>query len=62
MEDGVFEVESIIDAARQAVNECGELTVKIPPVRFISPEEKVLSFGAGDISKLKQYLTNEIGG
>lgn len=59
-EDGCFEVESLIDAVRQAVNECGELTVKIPPVRFISPEEKTLSFNAADISKLKQYLTNAI--
>lgn len=59
-DDGCFEVEELIDAVRQAVNECGELTVKIPPVRFISPEEKTLSFNAADISKLKQYLTNAI--
>ena len=59
-EEGCFEVEDLIDAIRQAVNECGELTVKIPPVRFISPEEKTLSFNAADISKLKQYLTNAI--
>ena len=60
VEDGCFEVEELIDAARQAVNECGELTVKIPAIRFISPEEKTLSFSAADISKLKQYLTNAI--
>lgn len=57
-QDGVFEVESIIDAVRQAVDECGELVIKIPPVRFISPEEKTLTFKASDISSLKQYLTN----
>ena len=57
-QDGTFEVESIIDAVRQAVDECGELTIKIPPVRFISPEEKTLTFKASDISSLKQYLTN----
>lgn len=60
VEDGCFEVEELIDAVRQAVNECGELTVKIPPVRFISPQEKTLSFNAADISKLKQYLTDSI--
>ena len=59
VEDGLFEVESFIDALRQAVNECGELVVKIPPVKFISPEEKTLRFNSEDISKLKQYLTNE---
>ncbi len=59
-EDGCFEVESLIDAARQAVDECGELTVTIPPVRFISPQEKTLRFKAADLSTLKQYLTNAI--
>ena len=50
VEDGCFDVESIIDAIRQAVNECGELTIKIPPVKFISPQEKTLRFSANDIS------------
>lgn len=58
-DNGSFEIESIIDSIRKAVNECGELEIKIPPVKLISPEEKVLSFGVSDISKLKQYLTNE---
>lgn len=60
VDNGAFEIEGLIDSVRQAVNECGEITVKIPPVKFISPEEKTLSFNAADISKLKQYLTNEI--
>lgn len=59
-ENDVFEIEMLIDALRQAVNECGELVVKIPPIKFVSPEEKTLSFNAADISKLKQYFTNEI--
>lgn len=59
-ENEVFEIEAIIDAIRQAMNECGELTVKIPPIKFISPKEQTLSFNAADVSKLKQYLTNEI--
>lgn len=56
---GTFEVETIIDSLRKAVNDCGELTVTIPPIRFISPEEKILGFNSSDISKLKQYLTVE---
>lgn len=59
-ENDTFEIEMLIDALRQAVNECGELVVKIPPIKFVSPEEKTLSFNAADISKLKQYFTNEI--
>ena len=62
VEDGCFDVESIIDAIRQAVNECGELTIKIPPLKFISPQEKTLRFSANDISSLKQYLTNAVSG
>ena len=62
VEDGCFDIESIIDAIRQAVNECGELTIKIPPVKFISPQEKTLRFSANDISSLKQYLTNAVSG
>ena len=56
---GTFEIETLIDSLRKAVNECGELTIKVPPVPLISPEEKVLGFNSTDISKLKQYLTNE---
>lgn len=59
-ENDTFEIEMLIDALRQAVNECGELVLKIPPIKFVSPEEKTLSFNAADISKLKQYFTNEI--
>lgn len=56
---GTFEIETLIDSMRKAVNECGEITIKIPPVKFLSPEEKVLSFNSSDITKLKQYLTFE---
>ena len=59
VENGLLDVEGFIDALRQAVNEVGELVVKIPPVKLISPEEKTLRFNAEDISKLKQYLTDE---
>lgn len=57
-EEGYFEIEDIVDALRQAINDCGELTIKIPPIKFLSPEEKILSFTAADISSLKQYITN----
>lgn len=59
VEDGLLDIEGFIDALRQAVNEVGELAVKIPPIKFISPEEKTLRFNSEDISKLKQYLTDE---
>ena len=57
-EDGYFEIEDVIDAIRQAINDCGELVIKIPAIKFLSPEEKILSFTASDISSLKQYITN----
>lgn len=59
-ENGYFNMEFFIDALRKAIDDCGELVVKIPPVKFLSPEEKILRFTSEDVSKLKQYLTNEI--
>ena len=56
-EDKCFDIETLIDALRQAINECGELVIKIPPVKFVSPEEKILCFKASDVGTLKQYIT-----
>lgn len=56
--EGYFEVESLIDAIRQAMNECGELKITFPAIKFLSPTEKVLIFKANDITALKQYITN----
>ena len=61
-DDKHFDIEVLIDALRQAINECGELVVKIPPVKFVSPEEKVLCFKASDVSTLKQYITAAANG
>ena len=59
-ENGCFNIEFFVDTLRKAIDECGELVVKIPPIKFVSPEEKILRFTSEDVSKLKQYLTNEI--
>ncbi len=56
--EGYFEIESLIDAIRQAMNECGELKIIFPAIKFLSPTEKVLIFKANDITALKQYITN----
>jgi hypothetical protein len=56
--EGYFEVENLIDAIRQAMNECGELKITFPAIKFLSPTEKVLIFKANDITALKQYITN----
>jgi hypothetical protein len=56
--EGYFEIESLIDAIRQAMNECGELKITFPAIKFLSPTEKVLIFKANDITALKQYITN----
>ena len=55
--DGYFEIESITDAIRQAMNECGELKITFPAIKFLSPTEKILIFKANDITALKQYIT-----
>lgn len=57
-ENGYFEIETLIDAVRQAMNDCGELKITFPAIKFLSPQEKILTFTANDISNLKQCITN----
>lgn len=57
-ENGYFEIESLMDAIRQAMNDCGELKITFPAIKFLSPQEKILIFKANDITALKQYITN----
>ena len=57
-EEGYFDVEDLMDAIRKAIDECGELKITFPAIKFLSPVEKVLIFKANDITTLKQCITN----
>lgn len=55
-EDGLYETDDLKEALIDAMKEYGDLKIKIPGIKFLSPEEKELSFGAQDISRLSEYI------
>lgn len=58
VEDDSFDIELLIESLKTAIDQYGDLRFVFPPVKFISPEEKILSFNAKDLSDLKQVLIN----
>ena len=57
-EDGTFDIELLIDSLQTAIKECGDFRFVFPPIKFVSPEEKVLVFKAQDLSDFKNVLIN----
>lgn len=55
--DGFYDVENFGEVLEKTLEQYGDFPVKIPGIKFISPEEKELSFSASDIKKLKSYIT-----
>lgn len=63
--DGMYDIDGLIEVIGKTMDEYGDFPVKIPAIKFISPSEKELTFGAGDIRKLKDYIvsnSNGVGG
>lgn len=58
-EDGMYEIDELMEVVEDIMNEYGEFHVTIPAIKFISPMEKELSFGASDIKKLREYITSK---
>ena len=58
-EDGMYEIDELMEVVEDIMNEYGEFPVTIPAIKFISPMEKELSFGASDIKKLREYITSK---
>lgn len=42
--------------AADAIDKYGKLTVTIPGIKFVSPEEKTLQFGSDDIRRLVERI------
>lgn len=55
--DGYYEIDTFGEVLEKTLEQYGDFPVKIPGIKFISPEEKELSFSASDINKLKSYIT-----
>jgi hypothetical protein len=47
-----YDLSVLQNAATSAVDKYGKLTITIPGIKFISPEEKTLQFGSDDIRRL----------
>lgn len=58
-EDGTYNIDKGFEIIEKTLTDYGDLPVKIPAIRFISPEEKELTFSLADIRNLKNCI---IGG
>lgn len=55
-DDGLYEIDDLKEALMDAMKEYGDLKIKIPGIKFISPDDKELSFNVQDISRLSEYI------
>lgn len=55
-DDGTYDIGEIIEVIENTLAQYGDFPIKIPPIKFISPTEKELSFSTSDIRKLKDYI------
>lgn len=56
-EDDGYNLDQAFKIIEKTLTDYGEFPVKIPPIRFISPEEKELTFTLVDIRKLEEYIS-----
>ena len=54
--DGQYDVEVLFTVLTNVVNEYDGIPVVIPPVKFITQTETVLTFREGDVRRLKEYV------
>ena len=54
--DSGYNMELLKRHAIPALEQYGAITITIPPVKFISPTEKVMQFNGEDIKKLVDYV------
>lgn len=47
-----YDLTAIRTAATAAMERYGKLSVTVPGIKFISPDEKVFQFGSDDVNKL----------
>ena len=55
--DGMYNVDALKKALVDTINTYGDLRLKIPGIKFLSPEEKELAFSAQDINVIYDYMT-----
>lgn len=55
-DNGEYDMESIINTFEQSAQKYGSLTITLPKIKLLFPEEQRLCFGAGDFASLRGYL------
>lgn len=55
--EGTYDIDAISGVLEKTLEEYGTFPIKVPGIKFISPEEKELNFGISDIKTLKSYIT-----
>lgn len=51
-----YDLSVLQKAATAAIDKYGKLSITIPGIKFISPEEKVLQFGSDDVRRLIEKI------
>ena len=55
-ENGTYDIGELFGYLSDSVKQYGPFPVTIPPIPFISPDEKILSFSDADVAELKRYI------
>ena len=59
-ENGEYDTSVIFAVLDKVVQEYGGIPVTIPPIKFVTATETTLTFYAGDVDTLKNYLVKEL--
>lgn len=51
-----YNLTTLQNAATLAIDKYGKLTVTIPGIKFISPDDKILQFGSDDVKRLVAHI------
>ena len=52
----MYDIDSAVEILEKTIDEYGDFPVVIPAIKFLSPNEKELTFTSRDIRKLKNYI------
>ena len=58
-EDGMYEIDELMEVVEDTMDEYGEFPIVFPAIKFISPNEKELSFGSSDVKKLRECIVGK---
>lgn len=59
-DSGLYDLDSVFEILEKTVDEYGDFPLVIPAIKFVSPNEKELTFTSRDIRKLKSYISGSV--